>query len=65
MYARGTYAANSYGGLPPEVASAVDEISRNSGVEGMQLIQRAGFIQLADMPQGVIETLQRPVGSEN
>lgn len=45
----GTYAANSYGGLPPEVASAVDEISRNSGVEGQQLIQRAGFIQLADM----------------
>ena len=45
----GTYASNSYGGLPPEVASAVDEISRNSGVEGMQLIQRAGFIQLADM----------------
>lgn len=23
------------------------------------------FIQLADMPQGVIETLQRPVGGEN
>lgn len=45
----GSYAANSYGGLPPEVASAVDEISRNSGVEGQQLIQRAGFIQLADM----------------
>lgn len=47
--ASGSYAANSYGGLPPEVAKAVDEIARNSGVEGQQLISRAGFIQLADM----------------
>ena len=41
--------AGSYGGLPPEVSQAVDEIARNSNVEPMQLIQRAGFIQLADL----------------
>lgn len=38
-----------YGGLPPEIAEAVDEVARNSGIEGMQLVQRAGFLQLADM----------------
>ena len=48
-YGGGTYAAAGYGGLPPEVSQAVDEIARNSNVEAMQLIQRAGFIQLADM----------------
>ena len=38
-----------YAGLPREVAFAVDEIARNSNVEAGQLIQRSGFIQLADM----------------
>lgn len=47
--AGGTYAANSYGGMPPEVSAAVDEIARNANVQPEQLIQRAGFIQLADM----------------
>lgn len=49
----GTYAANSYGGsyggLPPDVSAAVEEIARNSNVQPEQLIQRAGFVQLADM----------------
>ncbi|MDD8024566.1 MAG: peptidoglycan-binding domain-containing protein [Paracoccaceae bacterium] len=44
-----TYAGGSIGGLPPDVSEAVDEIARNSNVEAMQLIQRAGFIQLADL----------------
>ncbi|MBD3788263.1 MAG: peptidoglycan-binding protein, partial [Sphingomonadales bacterium] len=47
--AGGSYAANSYGGLPPDVSAAVEEIARNSNVQPEQLIQRAGFIQLADM----------------
>lgn len=45
----GTQMQAAYGGLPPEIAEAVDEIARNSGIEGDQLVQRAGFIQLADM----------------
>lgn len=45
----GLMARNDYGGLPAEVAEAVDEVARNSGVEGGTLVQRAGFIQLADM----------------
>ena len=42
-------AVSDYGGLPPEIAMAVDEVARNSGLEGSQLVQRAGFIQLADL----------------
>lgn len=42
-------AGNGYGGLPPVIAAAVDEVARNSGLEPLQLVQRAGFIQLADM----------------
>ncbi len=45
----GTYAGNTYGGLPPDVSAAVEEIARNSNVQPEQLIQRAGFVQLADM----------------
>lgn len=41
--------AGAYGGLPPEVAQAVDEIAQNSDVTAEQLVQRSGFIQLADM----------------
>ncbi len=40
---------SSYGGLPPIVAQSVDEIANSSDPTGDQLIQRAGFIQLADM----------------
>ncbi|MBR3370569.1 MAG: peptidoglycan-binding protein [Rhodobacteraceae bacterium] len=40
--------AGNYG-LPAAVASAVDEIAASSDPSAMQLVQRAGFIQLADM----------------
>ncbi|SOC04795.1 peptidoglycan-binding domain-containing protein [Rhodobacter maris] len=43
------YAGGTIGGLPPEVSEAVFEIARNTNVEPMQLMQRAGFVQLADM----------------
>lgn len=46
---QGMMAQSDYGGMPPEIAEAVDEIARNSGIEGAQLVQRAGFVQLADM----------------
>jgi hypothetical protein len=46
---QGVMAQSDYGGMPPEIAEAVDEIARNSGIEGAQLVQRAGFVQLADM----------------
>ncbi|MEO8244450.1 MAG: peptidoglycan-binding domain-containing protein, partial [bacterium] len=41
--------AGSTGGLPPEVAAAVNEIARNSDPTAEQLVQRSGFIQIADM----------------
>lgn len=44
-----TLTAGNYGGLPPEVAEAVNEIARNSDPTAEQLVQRSGFIQLADM----------------
>ncbi|WP_439560827.1 peptidoglycan-binding domain-containing protein [Roseinatronobacter sp.] len=40
--------AGNYG-LPAAVASAVDEIAASSDPSAMQLVQRAGFIQLADL----------------
>ena len=43
------FASAGYGGLPPEVSQAVEEIARNSNVQVDQLVQRAGFIQLADL----------------
>ncbi len=36
-------------GLPPEVAAAVDEIARSSDPSAEQLLQRSGFLQLADL----------------
>lgn len=39
----------SYGGMPPEVSAAVDEIAASSEPTAEQLLQRSGFIQLADM----------------
>lgn len=47
--AAGSYAGGSIGGLPPEVSEAVFEIARNTNVEPTQLLQRAGFVQLADL----------------
>lgn len=41
--------ASRYGGLPQIIAESVDEIADSSDPSGEQLIQRAGFIQLADM----------------
>lgn len=41
-------AAGNYG-LPPLVAAAVDEIAASSDPNAMQLVQRAGFIQLSDL----------------
>ncbi|OED47100.1 peptidoglycan-binding protein [Rhodobacteraceae bacterium (ex Bugula neritina AB1)] len=47
--AGGGYAGGGYGGLPPEVSQAVDEIAASSEPTGEQLLQRAGFMQLADL----------------
>lgn len=41
--------AASYGGMPPEVSAAVDEIAASVEPTAEQLMQRSGFIQLADM----------------
>lgn len=43
-----TRSAGNYG-LPPEVAAAVDEIARSSDPSASQLVERSGFIQLADI----------------
>ncbi|MDD7971719.1 peptidoglycan-binding domain-containing protein [Roseinatronobacter alkalisoli] len=43
-----TQSAGNYG-LPAAVATAVDEIAASSDPSAMQLVQRAGFIQLADL----------------
>lgn len=40
--------AGAYG-LPPEVADGVDEIAASSDPTAEQLVQRSGFIQLADL----------------
>ncbi len=42
-------AGGSLGGLPPEVSASVREIARSADPTATQLIQRAGFVQLADM----------------
>ncbi len=39
----------SYGGMPPEVSEAVDEIAASSDPSPEQLLQRSGFVQLADL----------------
>lgn len=48
MRGGGGRTAGAYG-LPPEVADAVDEIAASSDPTAEQLVQRAGFIQLADL----------------
>lgn len=40
--------AGAYG-LPPEVADAVDEVAASSDPSAEQLVQRSGFVQLADL----------------
>lgn len=45
----GVAQTSNYAGLPPIVSQSVDEIANSSDPTGDQLIQRAGFIQLADM----------------
>ncbi|MEX0301328.1 MAG: peptidoglycan-binding domain-containing protein [Leisingera sp.] len=47
--AGGGYSGGGYGGLPPEVSHAVDEIAASSEPTGEQLLQRTGFMQLADL----------------
>ncbi|MEO0774003.1 MAG: peptidoglycan-binding domain-containing protein [Pseudomonadota bacterium] len=38
-----------YAGLPPEVSQAVDEVANSSDPSAEQLLQRSGFIQLAEL----------------
>ena len=42
-------ASSSYGGMPPEVSEAIDEIADSSEPSAEQLLQRSGFLLLADM----------------
>ena len=39
----------SYGGMPPVVSDAVDEVAESSDPSPEQLLQRSGFVQLADL----------------
>ncbi|WP_027259799.1 peptidoglycan-binding domain-containing protein [Leisingera aquimarina] len=43
------YSGGGYGGLPSEVSQAVEEIAASSEPTGEQLLQRTGFMQLADL----------------
>ncbi|MDA5555451.1 peptidoglycan-binding domain-containing protein [Shimia sp. MMG029] len=38
-----------YGGMPVEVSNAIDEVAQSSDPSAEQLLQRSGFIQLADL----------------
>ncbi|SMP00020.1 Putative peptidoglycan binding domain-containing protein [Thalassovita litoralis] len=40
---------SGYGGMPMEVSQAIDEIAASSDPSAEQLMQRSGFIQLADL----------------
>lgn len=42
-------ASNSYNGMPPEVGQAIDEIADSSEPSAEQLLQRSGFLLLADL----------------
>ncbi|MEO0372397.1 MAG: peptidoglycan-binding domain-containing protein, partial [Pseudomonadota bacterium] len=42
-------ATAGYAGLPPEVSQAVDEVANSSDPSAEQLLQRSGFIQLAEL----------------
>lgn len=45
----GARGGSGYAGLPNEVSDAVDEIADSSEPSAEQLLQRAGFIQIADL----------------
>ncbi|WP_293575764.1 peptidoglycan-binding domain-containing protein [Phaeobacter sp.] len=45
----GVRSYGSYGGLPIEVSEAVDEIADSAEPSAEQLLQRSGFMQLADL----------------
>lgn len=47
--ASGPVRSAGYLGVPPEVAEAIDEIADSSDPSAEQLLQRSGFIQLADL----------------
>lgn len=42
-------ATSSYGGMPVEVSMAIDEVAASSDPSAEQLLQRSGFVQLADL----------------
>ncbi|MCW8842732.1 MAG: peptidoglycan-binding protein [Rhodobacteraceae bacterium] len=45
----GRMAGNTYNGMPADVSAAVDEVAASSDPSAEQLLQRSGFIQLADL----------------
>ncbi len=45
----GRMAGNTYNGMPVDVSAAVDEVAASSDPSAEQLLQRSGFIQLADL----------------
>ena len=45
----GRVAGATYNGMPVEVSAAVDEVAASSDPSAEQLLQRSGFIQLADL----------------
>lgn len=47
--ATGGYGGTTYAGMPVEVSAAVDEIAASSEPSAEQLLQRSGFIHLADL----------------
>ncbi|MFY0619509.1 peptidoglycan-binding domain-containing protein [Shimia sp.] len=47
--AHGGPSGNVYGGMPTEVSAAIDEVAESSDPSAEQLLQRSGFIQLADL----------------
>jgi len=49
MGVRTAGSSGGYAGLPQEVSDAVDEIANSSDPSGEQLLQRSGFMQLADL----------------
>ncbi|MCD9148482.1 peptidoglycan-binding domain-containing protein [Pseudophaeobacter flagellatus] len=44
-----SYSGSGYGGMPIEVSQAVDEIAASSDPSAEQLLQRSGFMHLADL----------------
>lgn len=44
-----SYSGSGYGGMPIEVSQAVDEIAASAEPNAEQLLQRSGFMQLADL----------------